>query len=388
MTTMSSDRRARRLPSLTGMRFLAAFTVFATHVGLEDYYRSARVDTDLLHQGLDLGWTGVEFFFVLSGFVLTWSASPSDTPRLFWRRRIVKIYPNQLVSWTLALVLALTLTSQITPIQFVPSLFLLHTWIPSNAALKSLNLPSWSLCSEVLFYFLFPWLLRLVNKIREDRLWLAAGATFALIAMVPVFARFALPGGRLAPFDMSFSQHWVVYELPLSRLPDFVLGVIMARIVKAGRWIRIGMLPALGLLVVGCAVQYAADLTVWAPTLPVAIPVALVIAAGATADVRGTASVFRHRIMIWLGEISFAFFMLHYLVVHYTHVLIGVNRQFSLVDGTLLILALLLGSILAAWLLYRFVETPAMRRWSRPKRRVESPAVADIEPESVVARTR
>jgi peptidoglycan/LPS O-acetylase OafA/YrhL len=368
VTSVSPEQMTRRLPSLTGMRFIAAFLVFTTHVGLEKYFGNARVDTDFLRQGLDFGWTGVEFFFILSGFVLTWSASPTDTPKRFWRRRIVKIYPNQLVSWTLALVLALTLASQISPIQFVPSLFLVHTWIPDNAALKSLNLPSWSLCSEVLFYFLFPWLLRLVDRIRPHLLWYAAGATFGLSVLIAVFTQVALPSGDFAPFHMTLIQHWVIYQLPPCRLPDFMLGVIMARIVKSGRWIRIGIPAALGLLVVGCVAQYYADLTVWAPTVPVAIPLALLIAAGATADVRASASVFRRRTMVWLGEVSFAFFMLHYLVVHYTHVLIGVHRSFAPLPAIALILALCLVSVGLAWLLYRFVETPAMRRWSRPRR--------------------
>jgi peptidoglycan/LPS O-acetylase OafA/YrhL len=42
--------------------------------------------------------TGVSFFFVLSGFVLTWSARPDDIATGFWRRRIARIYPVHLVT--------------------------------------------------------------------------------------------------------------------------------------------------------------------------------------------------------------------------------------------------------------------------------------------------
>src|SRR5690349_6614625 len=57
-----------RIESLTGLRWWAAFFVFTHHMG---YLAPLPI-----REFLKLGTSGVTFFFVLSGFVLTWSARP------------------------------------------------------------------------------------------------------------------------------------------------------------------------------------------------------------------------------------------------------------------------------------------------------------------------
>ena len=69
-----------RLDSLTGLRFFAAWLV------LQHHFTNFGMIPGLA-RFTGFGTTGVTFFFVLSGFVLTWSFVPSDTPgRFYWRR--------------------------------------------------------------------------------------------------------------------------------------------------------------------------------------------------------------------------------------------------------------------------------------------------------------
>ena len=107
-----------RLPSLTGLRWLAAFIVFGFHIGtLGVIHRPPSPPGGPTNRGGQLlrsweavfgqGDIGVAFFFVLSGFVLTWVAKPTDTRTAFWRRRVAKIYPNHMVTW--AIVIGITL---------------------------------------------------------------------------------------------------------------------------------------------------------------------------------------------------------------------------------------------------------------------------------------
>jgi peptidoglycan/LPS O-acetylase OafA/YrhL len=86
MTTNSTPATARaplrKLPSLTGLRWVAAMLVFGFHVGTmhviaEPDYQAA------VSRLFTLGLSGVQFFFTLSGFVLVWSARPGDTPLAF-----------------------------------------------------------------------------------------------------------------------------------------------------------------------------------------------------------------------------------------------------------------------------------------------------------------
>lgn len=88
-----SSARRSRLPSLTGMRFIAAFAVVISHLSGQIV---GTANPGLLDLITTLGPVGVAFFFVLSGFILTWVADPDDTARLsgaaVWQRSIRTIW--------------------------------------------------------------------------------------------------------------------------------------------------------------------------------------------------------------------------------------------------------------------------------------------------------
>jgi hypothetical protein len=143
------------LEALTGLRWFAAFGVFLFHV--RDFYPlPGTPDTALF------GNSGVTFFFVLSGFVLTWSFTPNDTaPRFYWRR-FARIWPALAVSTALAVpvfysgrAVALDHAQQLG---LLASLTLVQAWIPE--VLFAGNPAAWSLSDEAFFYALFPFLVR------------------------------------------------------------------------------------------------------------------------------------------------------------------------------------------------------------------------------------
>ncbi|MDX6353248.1 MAG: hypothetical protein QOF98_151, partial [Streptomyces sp.] len=146
------------LPSLTGVRFCAALLVFLYHATLlsnpiapatrQTLFKD-QGQADALARFFDpAGRIGVSFFFILSGFVLTWSARSVDTAPRFWRRRLVKIFPNHLVTWALAMIL---FAGAYTPVgSWLPNLFLVHSFISDPRTFSGVNPPSWSLCCELL----------------------------------------------------------------------------------------------------------------------------------------------------------------------------------------------------------------------------------------------
>ncbi|MEU5778851.1 acyltransferase [Streptomyces venezuelae] len=358
-----------RLPSLTGLRFIAAVMVFLFHASLttepplnpfsgdvSDFFHAAASKT---------GWMGVTFFFLLSGFILTYSARPDDTPRRFWRRRLVKLYPSHVVGWIGAMVLfaAATATWQ----QWLPNLLLLQTWIPDYHTYLSINPPSWSLSCEVFFYLCFPLLHRWISAIRPERLWAWAGGLVAVITAVPALGYLLLPDGTMSNgFPVSEVQYWAVYMLPPVRTLDFVLGIVMARILMTGRWINLGMLPACGLVAVGYAI---ANATPWLFGLNAAalIPFALLIPAVAATDLRGGRSPFRGRVMVWLGEVSFAFYIVHNVLLVHVRSLIGETRRFGFAGGMGVMVLYFVVCMAFAWLLHKGVEMPLMRRFAKPR---------------------
>ncbi|MBS2548269.1 acyltransferase [Catenulispora sp. NL8] len=351
------NKTATKLPSLTGMRWLAAFLVFGYHIGTLNVIKNVRVHHDWDYI-FGYGQTGVSFFFVLSGFVLVWSARSGDTAVRFWRRRIAKIYPNHVVTWAIVIALMFAWGDQVTGEAAFSNLFLIHPWINYNGIPYSINSVSWSLGCEAFFYLCFPLVLPLVRRMPVWSLYLAAGALYAGIHIAYLWS-----GHYNDPWS-----GWLNYQFPPVRSLEFWLGVVIGELVVRRQWRGPG-------LWVGTAVIIAIyggtrgipwfPLSIppdwWSADLPLAF--ALFIAGAAQADITGAWSPWRWRPLVWLGEISFAFYMVHVAFIENT--LRWLHRDnghgWGAGKGLLVVVFFLGVSIFLAWLLYRFVETPMMR---------------------------
>jgi peptidoglycan/LPS O-acetylase OafA/YrhL len=362
VTSLPSET-ARRLPSLTGLRFIAAFLVFFDHViEVEALFEDPSVTEAMLRPAIAAGAMGVCFFFVLSGFVLTWSARQDDTPGRFWRRRAAKILPNHVVTWVAALVVALFAGQALTGVNLLPTLFLVQAWSP-DSALAAVNAPTWSLSVEMAFYLAFPLVLALVRRIPAARLWLTAALLAGAVIALPAVVTHVLPGsGTFAGTDLTWEQFWLVYAFPPARLLEFTLGVVAARLVLTGRMPRIPLLAAGALVVAAFAVQATVAYTAYVVAAVTVVPVAALITAAATADTSGTRSPLRTRPMVWLGEISYAFFMTHFLVLHYGRLWLFGEGTWTIPGAIGVAATLLAATVLVSWALYRLVERPLSRR--------------------------
>ncbi|WP_280476173.1 acyltransferase family protein [Nocardia asiatica] len=371
----------KRLPSLTGLRFFAAFSVFIFHVMLPNSpippYKPVNLfaDPDLAYNAAVVvgkaGFLGVSFFFILSGFVLTWSWKPGQSKLQFIRRRMVKIFPNHLTLWVASMVLfAAAITSWKA---WLPNIFLIHAWFPQNYINAGVNTPSWTLSCELLFYVLFPFLIPAVLRIDVKYLWYGAAAMVAGMCLIVLLTVFVVPSSEkseLTPIPVL--QLWFGYLFPPSRLFEFFLGVFVARIVMEGRWIRIPLWAAVAGVGVGYLVATYTPFYIGF-VLATAVPLALLIGSAAKSDLDESSRFLSSRLAVWLGEISFAFYICQGVTVFYVRRLMGA-ATFSAPVAVLLIVLLFCLNILAAWLLFTFVESPAMRRFARPKQR---PVVAE-----------
>ncbi|MGK8508167.1 acyltransferase family protein [Nocardia asiatica] len=366
----------KRLPSLTGLRFFAAFSVFIFHVMLPNSpippYKPVNLfaDPDLAYNAAVVvgkaGFLGVSFFFILSGFVLTWSWKPGQSKLQFIRRRMVKIFPNHLTLWVASMVLfAAAITSWKA---WLPNIFLIHAWFPQNYINAGVNTPSWTLSCELLFYVLFPFLIPAVLRIDVKYLWYGAAAMVAGMCLIVLLTVFVVPSSEkseLTPIPVL--QLWFGYLFPPSRLFEFFLGVFVARIVMEGRWIRIPLWAAVAGVGVGYLVAMYTPFYIGF-VLATAVPLALLIGSAAKSDLDESSRFLSSRLAVWLGEISFAFYICQGVTVFYVRRLMGA-ATFSAPVAVLLIVLLFCLNILAAWLLFTFVESPAMRRFARPKQR-------------------
>ncbi|MGN9777474.1 acyltransferase family protein [Micromonospora sp. H33] len=353
----AAPRPGGRLPSLTGLRWIAALLVFGFHVAtmgiVAEPNHKAVVD-----RVFTLGLSGVQFFFILSGFVLVWSARPGEAKHTFLRRRVAKVYPNHVVMFVAALLVAYAFADPVNPRAAVENLLLLQAWDPTPGIFYSVNTVSWSLSCELFFYACLPFALPLIHRMR-------AGALWSVVVAVPLLILALWPAQALVPEE---SRWWFTQVFPVVRSLEFWLGVAAAELLRRGRWRgpRLGVASVVFLVTwVVASGWIRAEL--WAALLSVAY--VLVIAAAADADVRGRRTVWASRPMIWLGEVSFAFYLVHVLVMvtvlrltgHYG---VGVGGWW----GPAAVVGFLLVNLVLAALLHRYVETPMMRRLGPPRR--------------------
>ncbi|WP_433193629.1 acyltransferase family protein [Nocardia sp. CA-107356] len=395
------------LPSLTGARWWAAFAVFLLHalVFLPVYPFQKSELFRHIHQvmPMQLGAAGVTFFFVLSGFIIYWSFRPGNSvPRFYWRR-VLKIYPTHLVATVAFIVIASVPLSRL--VVWVPNVLLIHTWVPKWTTVGGLNVPSWSLGAEMLFYLSFPLALPLVRRIRGDRVWwVMAGLLVAILALHTAYFLW-VPGPkgianafapRLVPGDVSpyfelhaspawFAQpdipvapaYWLSYTFPVSRLPEFFLGVLAARLVLEGRWRNTRLTWPLLSLAVAFAATWVVPVNYKMSALLLA-PMTAVVATLATRDLAGIRGLNASPRMVWLGNISFAFYLIQFpVMVLITRIFIG-GRQFGPLGWLGFAGLSLIVATAAAAAIYRWVDEPLMRRFSG--RRTASPPATTREP--------
>lgn len=373
--------RKSRLPALTGMRFPAAAAVFLAHATQHMLFASPQANAEFTQLFGRAGQLGVGLFFVLSGFALTWAVRNTDTIGGFWRRGFFKIYPSHVLTFTAAFILLVTVADVVVHKEAVLlNLFLLQAWSPDFGIILSVNSVSWPLSAGAACYLAFPLLMLVVGRIRPQRLWAWAGAVVAAIFAVP-FGSLLLSDGTLLPgMPVSADQFWFIAFFPPVRMLDFVFGMLLARIVLTGRRLPVGLGGAMALAVGAYAVAplFWGELTLVAVMV---VPLGLVVAAAAADATDNQRSWLGSPVMVWLGNVSFAFYLWHFMVLTYGHRLLGSTGGFS-TPVAVAVLVLLFGvTLLLAWLTFTLFEQPVMQRFAQPRQRARCtppPATAHV----------
>lgn len=346
MTSTPPDGVHRELKRLTSLRAVAALVVFGYHI----HHFTSWSDLSPLFAN---GFVGVAFFFILSGFVLTWSTRPDVDPRTFLVRRFARVYPSHLL---LALVaLAVPFTSQpITPTGTVANLLLIQAWFVDWTVAFSLNGVSWSLSCEMFFYLCAPFLIGVSRRMPTSRAVLSLGAwAFAMSVVAVIAARTSVTADVYA------------YTNPLVRSGEFVLGVLLALLVERGFRPRLPLsaavvaVAALAVLLFGRVVPQSVVDVLFVPLF------AMVVFSAALADVAGRRGVLEYRVFTYAGQVSFAFYLVHALVILNLAGFVGSDA--SPKAGAVWVTVAFTVSVLLAVAVHEWFEKPAQRairrRW-------------------------
>ncbi len=218
--------RPGQIKPLTSVRVFAALYVAAYHL-VHPFSQWGPLGTFF-----SAGYTAVSFFFVLSGFILTYTygadfeAGRADRKR-FWIARFARIYPVYLVCTLFA---GYVCRAQFRPafhaLAFVSDLVMLQSW--SVRMSPFFNVPGWSLSVEAFFYTLFPWL---VLRLRPARPRQAVGmvAILWLLALIAPVIGVCLDS-RAGWHEILNESHPMLYAIrryPVFALPEFAAGIVL-----------------------------------------------------------------------------------------------------------------------------------------------------------------
>ncbi|WP_165912138.1 acyltransferase [Novosphingobium sp. PhB165] len=346
-----------KLAQLTSLRFFAALLVLLSHLVFFEQSRSPAL-RGLYEVFLRQGACGVTFFFILSGFILTHAyeralKTGEVSVATYLYRRLARIFPLHLAVG-LAFIGYLVLKNDLPPTPAIwLNLALLHSWFPEPLIHYSLNGPSWTLSNELFFYTLFPWLVKMSPKTMRSVFIggiavIAAGASFA-----------AMRVHGYSPF-----VDWLFYVFPLTRLFEFLAGILLYRAWQQGMGRRWATGPTEALLVATVlATMFAVD---WF-SVPLAFRYQLVFVPPMAALIlifahgRGALSGMLHNpVLQLLGEASFALYLVHRPLMTFMERWASGTAAGDLALAS----AMLLLALTAAILTYLLFDRP-VERWLR-----------------------
>ena len=344
------------LDSLTSLRGPAALFVFFYHTRWAHVVPSASV-----------GYVGVALFFVLSGFVLTWSYKPADGAKKFYLRRFARVYPLHLFFFALALAILVLTQEAPSAGATLSNLVLLHAWVPNWDYIFSVNGVSWSLGCEAFFYACTPLVLGWLSRRSPKAGYTVLTGWFLLTAAVT--SAIALTSNYA---DV------VVYANPLLRSGEFALGMLLGLLalkVRDGdlaipriRTWQLWVVTALALAGISGVSKVSLPQTINGFVLdPVWF---LLIGMFALHDIQRAQSHHQvgepvpgnwiRRSLVYFGEVSFAFYLVHEIVIfRFIKTSLGSDMIRMDARGILMMLIILVISILAAMIAHHLVERPA-----------------------------
>ena len=377
----------QQINALTSLRYLAAAWVLIFH--MKEF---TRFDPLVQNPFVAHGYLGVDFFFVLSGFVLAHVYKGDvDAARFnYWgfiSKRLGRIYPMHL--FTLGLFVILGVASVMQGITYdrwdpadafrnlergqliralVAHITLIHAWGATPGL--QFNLPSWSISAEWFAYLMFPVFLLLLRAVRSGpglKLALAAGLFFAMSLATQLAMGLELT-----------KMSWNIGILRIA--PEFLLGVALYEFGQQRTFGRRGAIAGLWLsaLVIVAALAasaWIAGAAVFAVPL-VVFGLAGVVLFAADGDRYGAFPPLSWPFFVLLGEISYSVYMLHQAVMV---VLFGMILPGFRPDEPLLAVALVAGGLavttLLSWCSYKWIELPGRTIIVGAARKLNQPAV-------------
>ena len=380
---MTADRP--RIPALTSLRFLAALHVFVFHM----YAMQISNTSGWARRVSSIGYVGVSFFFLLSGFILVYTyADRPISAREFWRARFARIYPAYLFSllFTAPFFFYVSIKLKPAPVPFmiwpqdhlitasllVPTL--IQSWVPGAAL--AWNPPAWSLSDEAFFYLLFPFIIIWLAR-RSTKSWARVAILCWAVSLAITLAYVGLRPDHVSLVDDNSYFTWlsVLKFNPLVRFPEFLFGTCCGFFFLRGTIDRKWATP----LVLGGLVYFVAIATL-ASHIPYPVLHDAALTPAFAAIICGLAlrpawsKILELKFLVLLGEASYSFYLLHANLIGWIFQPTGEPMHPSAAKMVLGIVIPIAVSILV----FKLIEQPARRKLRKKKPSPELTSAAAV----------
>ena len=319
----------------------------------------------------------VDFFFVLSGFVIMHIYGRGEGIRSinayadYLKKRFARIYPLFALTLAMYVIVAVLAARGLIPggakswfrsDTFFANLFLVHAW--GTVSIESFNYPSWSVSAEVFVYLLFPILFLIVRRLGSVGGF--AVAAFFLVGLSTVFTMYSTVPWWHATTQFgclravpSFLAGMAVYPLATARFADLKVPVWLAHSAPCA---------AVALMIINVA-----------PALIICAHVAAVFLL-ARADLSHSPGVFSRPFPRLLANASYGVYMLHVIVGQGTLEYLPRFLHLSAAWQPALVVAALVITATSAVCCYLWFEEPARRYLSgrRPQAIAEPVLVQNV----------
>lgn len=375
MTCLPDNKAAltkQDIPALTGIRWLFALCVVLLHTQI---YTNWLDHVDNIRDGIVLsGAAGVNFFFILSGFILTYTTTTTpidqnNTKRAFYLARFARIYPVYALGLlaSIPIVLWLGFDEEIMPVgashqisSIIVHASLLQGWIPHMAF--HWNPPGWSLSAEAFFYALFPLLAPMLIRQNTRSIIIIAALSYGASLAIPLachalgLVNMHVPGSGSAAISAKLYMFF-----PLIRLPEFILGIAAACLfLRERRTVSRYALVLLWIGFVGIVIGLQIG-GIWIPQLmmnngALGLFATFLILGLAATPPNSLSTLLGCRLMVRLGQASYALYVIHLPVLF-----LYVSLLPDSMNKMLALSLYLFGVTLLSVAIFRFYERPMQR---------------------------
>jgi peptidoglycan/LPS O-acetylase OafA/YrhL len=357
------------LPALTGIRSLAAICIMFFHftpAGL----RWSTHPWVTLYPVVDIGFIFVGFFFLLSGFILTYNYSARShlNAQDFWVARLSRLYPIYLLTLVISIPMIVVEFHVRSRVEFAEGMvltpLLLQGLLPRLATFA--NTVAWALSCELVFYLLFPWLNRMRWPRSIGKLLMLFVALWLISLILPALYIHFDPDhlGRMA--DRYSGGFWItaLKYTPLPHVSTFVAGIALGRLHHATE-LRKTWRTVVGLCGFGGFIVLVWGYSAQLPYVLLHDGLLLPVFAAMTLGLAGTgvlARIFSVKPLMLVGAASYALYLMHFNVFILLHIYnIPARLGLARVDPWISYVFIIVLAIVAT----RWVEAPAQQAINR-----------------------